>query len=235
MRLLPLLLLSVAVLAGQTSAQSQGAGALPAVRHLVYRFGYNTKVADSGKGTGSTTIDISGPASDGGLIVNATDQWWNTVRPRQTSVCEVHPDGGVNCKEAPHALSPIQLVIVPLLAQNYFTALSGGLHTSWKQAYKVRATFLPAAGSGFAGQLYTWNCNYSLDGKGTLPNHAPLILVRAEGGMKQEGGRYIAVNQKANIVVDPKLKMPVIVAEELSFVPQLSVSRYTVDLKLESP
>lgn len=59
------------------------------MRHLVYRFGYNTKVADSGKSTGTTTVDIVGRAPDGGLEISGTDFWWNTVRPRATNTCEV--------------------------------------------------------------------------------------------------------------------------------------------------
>src|SRR6185437_12153339 len=86
---------------------------LPAMRHLVYQFGYNTKAAKQGTGTGTTTIDITGLAKDGGLTVTATDNWWNTVRPRQTYTCEVYPGGGVTCAQPPNALSPIQLAIVP--------------------------------------------------------------------------------------------------------------------------
>ena len=52
--------------------------------------------------------------------------------------------------------------------------------------------------------------------------------------MKQEGGRYIKVNQKANLLYDPKLQMPVYLDEEFSFVPQLTVNKYTVQMKLIS-
>ena len=55
----------------------------------------------------------------------------------------------------------------------------------------------------------------------------------SDGAMKQQGGRYITVNQKANILVDPHLRMPVF-DEELTFVPRLTVNRYTVELKLIS-
>jgi hypothetical protein len=241
MKMIALLLLSLIALTGQAPNQSPqaqptaaSAGAqLPAVRHLVYRFGYNTKATDSGQGTGTTTIDITGPAKDGGMIVNATDSWWNTVRPRQTSTCEVYPNGGVNCAQAPYSLSPIQVVIVPLLAQKYFSALSSGSNASWNQTFTVKATFLPgASGLGFAGQVYTWNCAYALNGAGTMPNNAPLILIRSDGAMTQQGGRNIVAKQKSNIVVDPRIHMPVIVTQEITFVPQLSVSRYTVDLRL---
>lgn len=221
-------------LMGQTPGpQTQAAGAqLPAVRHLVYRFGYNTKATESGQGTGTTTIDIVGPAKDGGMIVNAADFWWNTVRARQTNTCEVYQNGGVTCAQAPYALSPIQVVIVPLLARSYFSALSSGPTSTWTQTYDVRATFLPAANTGFAGQVYTWNCSYNLTGKGTVPNNAPLVLIASDGTMKQQGGRQIIANQKTNIVIDPRLQMPVAVFQDIRFTPQRTTNRYTVELKL---
>src|SRR6516164_703263 len=61
---------------------------LHAARHLVYEFGYNTRAASSGDSTGTTTIDIVGPAKDGGLNVIATDNWWNAIHPKQSSKCE---------------------------------------------------------------------------------------------------------------------------------------------------
>ena len=206
---------------------------LRAVRHLVYRFGYNTKATSQGNNTGTTTIDIVGLAKDGGMTVTATDDWWNSVRPKQSNTCEVYPNGGVTCAKAPYALSALQVVVVPLLGQNYFTALSAGLNSSWKQSYDVKATFLPSAGgAGFAGQLYTWNCAYTLNGKGTIPEQPPLILINVTGAMKQRGGRYITANQTANILFDPRIKIPVLVNEVIRFVPQQSTSSYSVELKL---
>lgn len=212
-------------LTGQTPQQH-------AVRHLEYRFGYNTKAADSGQGTGTTTIDIVGPAEDGGIIVNASDFWWNTPRARQTHTCEVYPNGGVTCVQAPHALSPIQLVVVPLLAKNYFASLSG-VGSSWTQSYNVRATFAPAAHSGYMGQVYTWNCSYEMNAKKNVGNGTPFVLVGQKGKMKQEGGRHIIVNQDGNVVLDPGTKVPVHVFQHITFTPKLSVDYYTVDLILK--
>lgn len=213
-----------------SSGAASGAG--PAVTHLVYRFGYNTKATNQGTGTGTTTIDIGGPAKDGGVNITATDDWWNTVNPRQSYTCEVYPNGGVTCAQPPYAISPIQIAIVPLLAQNYFTALSQGPNSTWSQSYNVRATFAPAASTGFAGQVYTWNCAYKMNGKGTVPNGAPLILIHANGTMKQQGGRYITAKQDANIAFDPRINTPVLVDELITFVPMLSVNQYTIQLRL---
>lgn len=70
-------------------------------RHLVYQFGYNTAVATSGQGTGTTTIDVKGVAADGGVIISGQDYWWNTARPRATNTCEVYATGNVSCSERP--------------------------------------------------------------------------------------------------------------------------------------
>lgn len=214
-------------------AASSGTGQLPPVRHLVYRFGYNTKATKEGTGTGTTTIDIGAMASDGGIMVTATDDWWNTVQPRQSYTCEVYPNGGITCAQPPYAVSPIQIAIMPLLGQSYFMALTQSPTAAWKQNYNVKATFFPSAASGFAGQVYTWNCAYALTGKGTVSNNgSPLTVVAATGTMKQQGGRYITVNQQATIAYDPRIQVPVLVDEALTFVPRLTVNQYTIQLRL---
>jgi len=206
----------------------------PTMRHLVYRFGYNTRASDSGQGTGTTTIDIVGPGKHGGLLVKATDFWWNTPRPRQTHACEVQANGDVDCTggEA-QALSPIQAVIVPLVASNYFASLGSGGTSSWKQNYKVTATFAPAAHSGFAGKVTTWNVAYSLEGKGTVPNDAPIVLVHAEGRLEQQGGRHVKAQAKGKIAYDPRIHVPAMVSQEFIFVPRQTTDRYTVELRLQ--
>jgi hypothetical protein len=235
------LLLSSAALAdptpgasGSTTSASPAAAGLPAVRELVFQFGYNTKAASQGTNTGTTTFDIVGLANDGGLTVNATDNWWMSVHPKQTNTCEVYPQGGVTCGKPAYAVSALQLAVLPLLGHNYFSSLSTSTTSSWKQDYNVRATFLPGASSGFAGQVYTWNCAYTLTGKGTYAAQPPLILIHSDGQMKQQGGRYVTVSQKANILFDPRIQMPVYVDELMRLVPQMSVSSYSIEMKLIS-
>jgi len=218
--------------ASATPTSSAAATGLPAVRHLVYQFGYNTKAASEGDGTGTTTFDITGLAADGGMTVNATDDWWMAVHPKQTHTCEVYADGGVTCSQAPYAISAIQIALEPMLGRDYFKALSAGPTSTWKQTYKVRATFAPGANVGFAGQVYTWNCEYTLTGKGTSPEQPPLILIHANGQMKQQGGHYLIAQQKANILFDPRLEMPVYVDELITFIPRLSINSYSIELKL---
>jgi hypothetical protein len=206
---------------------------LPAVRHLVYRFGYNAKATKEGNGTGTTTIDIVGLAKDGGMTVTATDNWWNSVNPRQTYTCEVYANGGVNCAHRPNALSPIQVTILPLLGQHYFKALAGGPNSTWQQSYKVYATFSPSSSGGFAGQPVTWNGTSALTGKGTVQNDGkPVVSIHATGALKQQGGRYITANQKSSMLYDPRLKIPVYQFQDITFVPRLTTNHYTVELKL---
>jgi hypothetical protein len=209
------------------------APATPAVvRHLVYQFGYNTKVGTSGTGTGTTTVDILGPAPDGGVMVNGTDYWWNTARPRATNACEVYPNGGVSCLQRPYAISPIQLTLFPLLAHNYFKGLSAGGKSSWTHTYQIKAAIIPGA-NGFAGQLYTWKCIYSLHGTGPIAGAAPLVLIQSNGTLDQQGGRYLQATDKQRIAYDPVAKIPVIVNDVRTHLPQTTVyNKDLVELKL---
>lgn len=221
MKTIGLLLAALFFLSGQAAAPA------PAARHLVYQFGYNTKVANSGQGTGTTTIDISGPAPDGGVMISGTDHWWNTVRPRATNTCEVHPNGNVSCSQAPYAISPIQVTIFPLLARGYFKALNTGATSSWKRSYQLYAAILPGA-SGFAAQPTTWHCSYDLQGKGPIKGAAPLVLIEADGTLTQQGGTYLKATSKQRIVYDPVAKIPAIVRDVRTHIPMRSV--YSNDL-----
>jgi hypothetical protein len=209
------------------------AAASASTRHLVYEFGYNTPVASAGNGTGTTTIEIKGPAPDGGLIVSGTDYWWNTARPRATNTCEVYADGTVNCSQAPYAISPIQLTIFPLLGSSYFNGLSAAGTSSWKQSLSIKAAILPGA-SGFAGQLYTWSYAAELQGKGPIAGSKPkAILIQTEGSYTQQGGRYLKASSKERIAYDPVARLPVVVRETRTHLPQRSVySNDLVELKL---
>ncbi|HTZ56166.1 MAG TPA: hypothetical protein VMB20_14020, partial [Candidatus Acidoferrum sp.] len=226
--------IAVAVLCAFTlvSAAPPPAGSMAAVHHLVYRFGYNGPADDQGKQTGTTTVDITGPASDGGMTVTMLDEWWHQSRPRQQFTCEVYPNGGVKCAQPPYAISPIQVTLLPLLAQHYFSGLSGGANASWSVDYTVRATFLPQASGGFAGQVYTWKCAYTLTGQGTVPNDAPILLIHREGQMVQQGGPGIKVNQKTRIAFDPRIHVPIVVGEEVTLVPKMTTNRYIINLRL---
>jgi hypothetical protein len=202
------------------------------LRHLVYQFGYNTPVANSGNGTGTMTIDVMGPAPDGGLIVSGQDYWWNTARPRATNTCEVYPNGGVSCSQMPYAISPMQLTIFPMLARHYFSGLNAAATSSWKKSYDVKAAIIPGA-TGFAGQLTAWQCVYNFEGKGPVPKSSPLVLIIVDGTLDQQGGRYRNATSKQRIVYDPVAKVPGIVRDVRTHLPQTSVyNNDLIELKL---
>jgi hypothetical protein len=204
-------------------------------RHLVYEFGFNTKVASSGNGTGTTTVDIMGAAPDGGVMISAADYWWNTARPRATNTCELYPDGGVTCQKPAYAISPIQFTLFPLLGKSYFHPLStGGGHATWSRTYDVKAVILAGA-SGFASQLTTFKCVYTLNGSGKIANAGGTILVKASGKLTQQGGRYLTASSKQSIAYDPVAGIPVVVRDTRTHLPMRSVySNDLVELKLKS-
>jgi hypothetical protein len=203
------------------------------MRHLVYRFGYNTKVANAGNGTGTTTVDILGPAPDGGLMVSGTDYWWNTARPRATNTCEVHPNGGVSCSTAPYSLSPMQLTLFPLLASKYFSGLNAAATSTWTHNNQMKGAIVPGA-SGFAGMVTTWQCVFTLTGKGPIADSAPLVLIHQTGTLKQQAATFRSATEKANIAYDPVQKVPAFIDEVRTHFPQRTVDNYdTIQLKLE--
>ena len=197
----------------------------PAVqRHLEYRFGYNTAVADQGNGTGSMSVDISGPAADGGVTISATDTWWNAVRPAETNACEVYADGDVSCQQRPYRLSAMQLVLFPLLAQAYFHGLSPDGTSRWTQKYRVSR-----------GDLSTWDCTLTLQGKGPIPNAGRLVMIQSNGTIEQQGGHYRAATVQETIAYDPVAGVPAIVRDVRSHLPQRSpANQDLVELKLTS-
>lgn len=200
-------------------------------RHLVYQFGFNTKAATSGNGTGTTTIDMT-PASDGGVTISASDSWWNTVRPRATNTCELYANGNVACAQPPYAISPIQLTIFPLLARGYFHGMGTNGSSNWTRSYTLKAAVVPGA-SGFAGDLNTWNCSYQLTGKGPIPKAAPTVLIEAKGTLAQQGGRFWKASSKQRIAYDPVAKLPLLVTDVRTHLPMRSVySNDLVDLRL---
>jgi len=229
MKTIGLLLASLLVLSGQAPTPAHAPQ-----RHLVYRFGYNTKVADSGNGTGTTTVDIMGPAADGGVVVTGTDFWWNAVRARATNTCEVYPSGSVKCTVPAAAISPMQLTLFPLLARKYFSGLSSGPHASWTNDIEVTAAIVPGA-SGYAGQVTTWKCVFQLTAKGPVAGSEHQVLVGQVGTLTQQSGRHLKATEKAGIVYIPAQKVPAYIDERRTHVPQRSTESFdTIQLKLTS-
>jgi hypothetical protein len=224
----------LAVLVGLSGQQPAPPASPPLLRHLVYEFGYNTKVAKQGNGTGTTTIDIHGPMADGGLSISGTDYWWNTARPRATNTCEVYANGSVNCAGRPYAISPIQLTIFPLLARGYFKQMATSSTATWTHSFNVTAAIIPGASTTFAGSPYTWKCAFTLHGKGPIAGSSPALdLVQSSGTLTQEGGRYFSMKSKQRIAYDPVGKVPAFVSDERTHYPQTNVyNNDLIELKL---
>lgn len=231
MKRIGLIVAALFVLTAQTPANAPQS-AVKYTRHVVYQFGYNTAAASSGQGTGTTTIDISGPNKDGGLTITGTDFWWNTVRPRAANTCHVHLNGDVMCSAAPYAISPMQLTIFPLLAIGVFKALTPAGTSSWSRSYKVYAAIIPGA-SGFAGTPTTWSCSYKYQGKGPINGSSSFMLVEANGSLDQQGGTFLKAPSKQRIAYDPAGKLAVVVSDTRTHIPYRSVySNDVINLKL---
>jgi hypothetical protein len=222
-----LFLLALFALCGQSSASVSGP-----TRHLVYQFGYNTPAASSGNGTGTAAVDVLGLAPDGGMMISEADHWWDAVRPRAANTCEVYPDGRVSCSQPPYAISPIQLTLFPLLGRDYFKGLGLEGTATWKQHLDVYAAIIPGA-SGFAGTPYTWKCSYTLHGKGLIPKAGQTFLIEAAGTLDQQGGKYLKATSKQRIAYDRSAKIPVVIRDARTHLPQRSVyNNDLIELKL---
>jgi hypothetical protein len=220
MKHIGLLLAVVVGLSGQTPASPASAPA--PMRTIVYQFGYNTKVASSGPNTGTTTVTIGGTAADGGTTVSGADFWWNTVRSRGTNTCEVYPNGNVSCMNRPYAISPMQLAVFPMLGKNYFKGLSAAGTGTWKRTIAINR-----------GDLYKWTCTFTLQGKGPIAGTGGLIKVVSNGTCDQVGGHYRSGTEKGTIVFDPTARIPVIVSDVRTHLPQTNVyNQDGVELKI---
>jgi hypothetical protein len=200
----------------------------PTVRHLEYAFSPYpvSRVADTGTigpitgpGTGTMSIDIAGPASDGGLVISATEDWWYSVRPRQTHTCEVYPNGGLSCDYIPSP-SASELVLLPLLARDYFSGV--GSSSGWQQAYKL----------SFGGGYVVTAVKNDLHVTGSS-DAGRIVNVALNGTLTQLDRRYFKAGETGTIAYDTKSSVPVTVRMVRQWVPTDSAFSATgVDFKL---
>jgi hypothetical protein len=209
----------------QQGGQPQ-ASPLP-TRHLVYEFGNNTPVASQGTGTGTMTVDISAPLPDSGVMVSATDTWWNAIRPAATNACEVYRSGDIACRKRPYAMSPMQLTLFPMLSGSFFSGLEAGGLGKWQTKYTADAAVVPGA-AGMAGNPYVWNCVFELQGKGPIVDTGTAVIIEAAGKLEQTSGRYLTATSTEHIAYDPSSKIPIAVSDVRTYFPQTSI--YNADL-----
>ncbi len=224
MKLFGILAAAILALSAQTPAPVPAA----AVRHLEYAFSPYpvSRVADtgtvgpiSGPGTGTMSIDIAGPASDGGLVISATEDWWYSVRPRQTHTCEVYPNGGLSCDYIPSP-SASELVLLPLLARDYFSGVGGS--SGWQQAYKL------SFGDGYVVTAVKNDLHVT-----GSSDAGRIVNVALNGTLTQLDRRYFKAGETGTIAYDTKTSVPVTVHMVRQWVPTDSAfSSNGVDFKL---
>jgi hypothetical protein len=219
MKIFAVLAAAMLALSAQAPAQS--------VRHLEYAFSPYpvSRVADngtvgqiSGPGTGTMSVDILGPAADGGLMISATEDWWNSVRPRQTHTCDVSPNGGLSCDYIPSP-SASELVLLPLLARDYFSGVAGA---QWQQAYKL------SFGNGYVVTAVTNDLHVT-----GSSDAGRIVNVALNGTLTQLDRHYFKASELGTIAYDTKAAIPVTAHVVRQWTPtDSSFSSNAVDFRL---
>lgn len=214
MKKLGLLLAALLTLVG-------GSPAAP-VRQLEYAFAiYPTAKPNGGLYNGTMSVDILGTAPDGGTLVQASEWWYYTLRPRQTVTCEVYAGGTVRCNDVPPYPSEVELVLFPLLARDFFTGGSASAGSSWQQKFMLT----------FSKGLY--QTAVSLDLSATPQNGGHTEIVTSKGVFQQLDRRDRKALEEGRFVYDPASSIPTAVHEVRSPTPTGSVySQTAVDLLL---
>jgi hypothetical protein len=223
MRRFAMLAAAVFALSAQTPARTT----VEPQRHLEYAFSpYRVvRAVDSetilpieGPGTGTMGIDILGHAPDGGLMISATEDWYYSVRPRQTHTCEVYPNGGLSCDYIPSP-SASELVILPMLARDYF---SGVAASQWKQSYRL----------SFGGDYVVTAVTNNLQVTGSS-DAGRVVNVAVNGTLAQLDRRFLHATETGTIVYDTKSSIPIAAHIVRQWVPTDSAfSSNAVDFKL---
>lgn len=214
MKLLGMLLAVLLALAGETPAAP--------VRHLEYAFAtYPTAIPNHGYYNGTMSVDILGMAPDGGMLVRASDWWYYTLRPRQAVECEVYASGDVHCDNVPPYPSDSALVLLPLLAQNFFSHGSQGAASSWQQRYSV----------SFNKGTFVTDISMNLDA--TPKGDGKFLLVKSKGEIRQRDRREHYAAEEGSFVYYPAESVPLTIHDERGHLPTNSIyTRTSVDLRL---
>ncbi|HEY2477071.1 MAG TPA: hypothetical protein VGI19_19980 [Candidatus Cybelea sp.] len=213
MKRLALLLAALLALTGE------GPGA--PVRHLEYAFAiYPTAKPNGGLYNGTLSVDVVGTAPDGGTLVQASEFWYYTLRPRQTIQCEVYPGGNVRCDDVPPYPSQTELVLLPLLARNFFSVGSENGAPSWQQKFTLT----------FSKGLYVTAASLHLS---ATPLGGRIVTVTSNGVFQQLDRRQQKALEEGRFVYDRATSTPIFVHEVRSPTPTASVYSQTgVDLQL---
>jgi hypothetical protein len=214
MKQMGMLLAVLLALAGETPAAP--------VRHLEYAFAiYPTAVPNHGYYNGTMSVDILGTAPDGGTLVRASDWWYYTLRPRQAAECEVYASGDVHCDNVPPYPSDSALVLLPLLAHNFFSRGSLAGASSWQQQYTV----------SFNKGTFVTDISMNLDA--TPKGDGKFLLVKSKGEIRQRDRREHYALEEGSFVYYPAESVPLTIHDERGHLPTNSIyTRTAVDLRL---
>lgn len=214
-----LLFASLVALQGPSPAPSPAAS----VRNLEYRFAWNAKLSDTGPHTGTLTVALQTPASDGSVAASASELWWNQTRPSDLDACQIDSDSAIVCMQRPYSLSTMDLTLFPLLAPGYFDGLTHGVASTWKKSFQLTRG------------LSVWDCNFTLSAKGLIPGSAQLDLIEGTGTIVPHGNRYgeETVDVTTRIAYDPVPKLPVLISAELTHNRNRPRSLESVQLELK--
>lgn len=199
------------------------AGAAPdtPVRHLEYAFAiYPTAVPNGGYYNGTLSVDVLGPAPDGGTLVRTSEWWYYALRPRQAVECELYPSGSVHCDTVPPYPSQSALVLLPLLARDFFKGVSQpGSSAQLKYELSVQK------------QLFTTAASLKL--ASSPQSNGRLLNVTSEGTLQQLGGRMQYSTENGQYVYDRATALPLVVHDVRANMPTRSVyTQMSVDLQI---
>jgi hypothetical protein len=192
------------------------------VRHLEYAFAiYPTAKSNGGDYNGTLSVDILGTAADGGILVQASEWWYYTLRPRQTRECEVYAGGTVRCDDVPPYPSEVELALFPLLARDFFSGSSPNGASSWQQKFAL----------SFSKGLYV--TAVSMDLSATPQNGGQVMIVTSKGLFQQLDRRDRKTFEEGQFVYDRAASLPVVVHEVRSPSPTGSIySQTAINLQL---
>jgi hypothetical protein len=194
-----------------------------AQRHLTYAYAvYPTAdragpvTTFEGSGTGIMDVAILGQASDGGMLIEARDWWWNAVRPQQTAQCEIYDNDEINCAEFP-LLSDAQHTLLPLLAKTFYP---GASTSQWRRQYAFSCGVISRSAKCTADLTYS--------AKGANGS----VEIAAQGTYQIVGFRDRTMHDRASIEYDPVAALPILVHDSKSGTSETIFHSRSVDLKL---
>ena len=217
MKIFGMLLVALLALTGEAPT----APAAP-VRHLEYAFAiYPTAKSNGGDYNGTLSVDILGTAPDGGMLVQASEWWYYTLRPRQTRECEIYAGRTVRCDDVPPYPSEVELALFPLLARDFFSGSLPNGASSWQQKFEL----------SFAKGLYVTAT--SMDLSATPQNGGQVVIVTSKGLFQQLDRRDRKTVEEGQFVYDRAASLPVVVHEVRSPTPTGSIySQTAINLQL---